>query len=228
MVVYVGNGRGDDKVAEWDNKRFNSNSVFGVIGMDTSTTTLLTKKYIQYYHILRDEVKHKTGKYPNEYRDDIDQSSIEEFFKDFREENKTIKEISVEILSKLISLQALPNMNHRTTFQLVGVYLLSKDVELYEYEDQKWTYDRFAEESKHVILSERSLLKQMGGADKETEKWIAENVLGEHLRLTAEYFDKLIQSGNPVEIPRSRLKDAFSNGDSPCPSKNRSYSSFVM
>jgi len=93
--------------------------------------------------------------------------------------------------------------------------LLSNDVKLYEYKDQKRIYDRFAEESKHAILSERSLRKQMGNVDKETEKWITDNFLGEHLSLTTEYFDKLIQSGNPVAIPRSRLKEAFSNGDSP-------------
>ncbi len=183
--------------------------------MDSSTSKLLTKKYIQYYSILREEVKRQTGNYPKEYREDIDKKGIEEFFNNFQEDDKTIKEIAIELLSKLISLQALPNLNHRTTIVFTRVYLLSNDVYLHEYDDQKWNYNRFSEESKHAILSERSLLKQIRNVDKKDKEWFMENCLGEHLAMTREYFDKLIQSGNPVEIPRNCLKAAFSNGDSP-------------
>ena len=183
--------------------------------MDTSTSVMLTEKYIQYYHILREEYKLKTGKYPKEYKEDSDREGIERFFKDLEEDDRTIKDISIEMLSKLISLQALPNLNHRTTIVFTRVYLLSNDVYLYEYDERKWVYDRFSEESKYVILSERNLLRQMGSVDEKDEEWVIENCLGEHLALTMEYFDKLIQSGNPVEIPRNCLKAAFSNGDSP-------------
>ena len=44
--------------------------------MDAPTSEMLTKKYIRYYHILREEVKYQTGKYPEEYRDDIDEEEI--------------------------------------------------------------------------------------------------------------------------------------------------------
>jgi len=200
-------------MAKRDKKRFNPNRLFRVTEMDTSTGKLLTKKYIQYYHILRDEVKRQTGRYPKEYREDIDQEGIEKFFENFREDGKTIKEIAIELLSKLISLQALPNMNHRTIIVFTRVYLLSNDVYLHEYDDRKWNYNRFSEESKYAILSERNLLKQMGNVDEKDEKWFIDNCLGEHLAVTTEYFNKLIQSGNPVEMPRNCLKAAFSNGD---------------
>jgi len=129
------------------------------------------------------------------------------------EKDKNIKEVTVELMSGLISLQALPNLNHRTTIEFVGVYLLANKVYLKDYENNKWEYDRFAEESKHAILNERSIRSQMSNVDGETRKWLYENCLGEHLTLTAEYFDKLVQSGNPVEMPLRRLKEAFSNAD---------------
>jgi len=210
---YIVNGA--DETTECYRKRFNTDGISGMIDMDTSTSEMLTKKYIHYYHILREEVKYRTGKYPKEYRDGIHEEGIERFFENFREDNKTIQEISVEILSKLISLQALPNMNHRTTIVFTRVFLLSNEAYLYEYDERKWEYDRFSEESKHAILSERNLLSQMGNADEEDKEWITENCLGEHLAVTMEYFNKLIQSGNPVAIPRNCLKAAFSNGDSP-------------
>lgn len=204
---------GPDETAECYRKRFNTDGLSGMIDMDTSTSEMLTKKYIQYYHMVREYFKCQTGKYPKEYREDIDQDGIEKCFQGLEEEGKTIKEVAVEMLNKLISLQALPNMNHRTTFTFVRAYLHSNDVYLYEYEDRKWEYLRFTEESKHAIMDERSLIAQMGGADEETRNWLVENCLGEHLAITTDYFDELVQSGNPIIRPRTRLKEAFSVGD---------------
>ena len=181
--------------------------------MNAPMTIMMTEKYIQYYFMVREYFKCHTGKYPKEYRDDINQDGIEKFFQGFEEDNKTIKEVAVEMLNKLISLQALPNMNHRTTIAFVRAYLHSNGVYLFEYAYRKREYRRFAEESKNAILNERSFIAQMENVDEEEKEWFIKNCLEEHLAVTTEYFDKLVQSGNPIIRPRTCLKEAFSDGD---------------
>ena len=164
MALPYGPGDCAYKTPEQNHKRFNKGSVSGVNKMDTSTSTMLTEKFIQYYNILREEFKRRTGKYPNEYREDIDREGIEGFFQEFEEDNKTIKEISIGMLSELVSLQALPNMNHRTTLVFTRIFLLANDVYFYEYEERTEEYHRFAEESKsppirqYVIWQQQEIL----------------------------------------------------------------------
>ena len=192
-----------------------------------SLSEILTDDFIECYKTLRVEYFRENDVFPKEYNE-LERGLIEKFFQNFDEEGKSVIEIAVELLSGLISLQALPNMNHRTSIAFVNFFLLGNDTVLYGYNDKKEIFDRFAEESKWVVLSKRNLEKQLTGREEEEKEWFEENIFNEHLELSKEYLKKLIQSGNPTAMPRKRMNALFFSSENPRASRNASYSSSVM
>ena len=104
----------------------------GVLHILSGNHHPLTQKYIKLYLHLQEKYIRDLGE-PIELISFYEPELTDRFFDEYDDKNKTIKQISVEVLSNTIFLQSLPNANHRTSIAFVTIFLENNEVFIKEY-----------------------------------------------------------------------------------------------
>lgn len=139
----------------------------------------LTGLYLNCHESVREMVKLKTGKYPEDYKK-YEKERIDRFFKNIPYKGKNILEFTSIMMSELIVTHGLPNTNHRTTILFTSMILRGLKFKFPNYDTsvgkEKWIDDcnNFIKGSKE-ILSKRKTNKQYKDKHLEwTRKWLTD------------------------------------------------------
>lgn len=139
----------------------------------------LTVLYLTCHEAVREMVKLRTGKYPEDYKK-YEKERIDRFFKNIPYKGKNILEFTSIMMSEPIVTHGLPNTNHRTTIMFTSIILRNLKIDFPNYdssvEKEKWIDEcnYFIEGSKK-ILSGRKTDKQYKEKHLEwTRKWLTE------------------------------------------------------
>lgn len=176
----------------------------------------LTKKFLRLY--LYEQLTHIEEKgEPIEGYNRYNLELTDQYFEEYDDANKTIRQIAVELLSDLIFLQTLPNANHRTAINFVALFLEINSVFIKNYSDNEIIFNEYVLKSNDIIKHDlvRELEKKKYFMNEELEKETEKEYQRKHLEMTDEYFDKLIQSGKPQVMPLKRLRALFSDSENP-------------
>lgn len=187
----------------------------GVLHILSGNHHPLTQKYIKLYLHLQEKYIRDLGE-PIELISFYEPELTDRFFDEYDDKNKTIKQISVEVLSNTIFLQSLPNANHRTSIAFVTIFLENNEVFIKEYLKNKHIIDTYIHKSNGVIqdyVKELERPKYFNNEENELKAW--REFLEKHIIMTEGYFDNFIQSGAPDAMPLKRLRAAFSVSENP-------------
>jgi prophage maintenance system killer protein len=150
--------------------------------------------YYELYHFIVRDFKERNGTDLKLYKD-YEPEYLQRFIQVFKDRTEIMDQVS-SLASGLITLQALPNANHRTAFMFIRVYLKKWDIYIKRYDEDKENYDRFYSRSKKIIERDidHNMLFKKDFID-------AQHSIGieEHYRITNALLKKV------VELPQSGI-----------------------
>jgi prophage maintenance system killer protein len=150
--------------------------------------------YHELYQFILQDFKEREGTDLKLYKD-YEPEHLRRFIQGFKDKPEIMDQLSA-LTSGLITLQALPNANHRTAFMFLRVYLKKRDIYIKRYDEDKKNYDNFYSRSKKIIERDidHNLLFKKDFVD-------AQHSIGieEHFKISK----VLLQ--NVVELPQSGI-----------------------
>lgn len=150
--------------------------------------------YYELYQFIVRDFKERNGTDLKLYKD-YEPEYLTRFVHGFKDKFEIMDQLSA-LASGLITLQALPNANHRTAFMFIRIYLKKKDIYIKRYDEDKENYDLFYTRSKKIIERDidHQLLFKHDFVDAQHSLGI-----GEHYKITNELLKTI------VELPQSGI-----------------------
>ncbi|MFO8078019.1 MAG: hypothetical protein R6U21_05205 [Thermoplasmatota archaeon] len=108
--------------------------------------------YRRLYLFLVKDYKRRTGRNLKEYKS-YEPTYLKKAYLNYTDKSTLIDQVS-HLASTLITIQALPNANHRTAFLFTKYYLKKHGVNMKIYSEEKKVYDQLYEKSKFLIERE--------------------------------------------------------------------------
>lgn len=159
-----------------------------------------------YYHLferINFEFTQETGEKIKPYKD-YEPNLLQIFCEQYQDEKDILDQLT-KLLSGLITLQALPNANHRTAFRFVDLYLgFSYGEKMKTYNEEKKLYDLFYSNSKRIVdldINHKYLF------DKSYHDAHHSRGIKDHLKYSEELIEKIVttQSGMTEAVPFQRF-----------------------
>lgn len=171
------------------------------------------KAYYILYERITIEYEEQTGEPLKKYKK-YEPELLETFFTNYRNDGEIFDQAS-KILSQLITLQSLPNANHRTAFLFIQFYLNKNGIAIHQYEEAREQYDEFYKYSKHAI--ERDINHQ----ELFNEKYLDVHhsiALEQHVKEAKQLLEKIVKHQSGIleaESLQAFVTDLYHSGSFP-------------